>query len=277
MKRAKHLQTLDNAGSKRLSGVWLESWLLFGIQVLWKNVYLRKTVRQRAAALFGPWGYKLWRSFFLEKTLQKAEKFNFSLLSEAVSCPHGGGQCIILLRRAWMKEKTLSWGFALIWISWKEQESGSLSSASFQPSFISYSPHPSHPSLSRAPQATRCSPCAGPGFLLLLRTCCWQIVLSVAAHYCTFSCLSQHIKCIKDEWNSATNKASTTADRVDGWSPARERVWSLVYNVPACVYLEDSAHTKHKERNKQHVTQSGTRQTCLMKLLSTESFDLTLI
>lgn len=219
---------------------------------------------------------------FLSKTLQKAVKFSFSLLSEAVSCPHRGGQCTVLLGRAWMKEKTLSWGFAIIWMSLKEEDSGTLSSASFHPSFNSYSPHPAHPSLSGAPKATRCSPCAGPVFLLLPRTCCWQIALSVAAHYCTFSCLSQHIKCIKEWWNSATNKASTTADRVDGWSPARERVWSLVYNVPACVCVLRgqrtlTSHTKHKKRNKQHVTQSGTRQTCLMKLLSTQSFDLTLI
>lgn len=75
-------------------------------------------------------------------------------------------------------------------------------------------------------------------------------MLSVAAHYCTFSCLSQHIKCIKDRRNSATNKASTTADRVDGWSAARERVWSLVYNVPACVYLEDSTHSQHTQSTK---------------------------
>lgn len=156
-------KTLDNCGSKRLSGVWLESWLLFGIQVLWKNVYLRKTVRQRAAALFGPWGYKPRKSFSVENT-SKGCKIQFFLLSEAGSCPHGGGQCIILFAQAWMKEETLSWGFALIWISLREEESGTLSSPSFPPSFISYSPHTSHPSLSGAPRATCCSVRRGPGF-----------------------------------------------------------------------------------------------------------------
>lgn len=93
---------------------------------------------------------------------------------------------------------------------------------SLHPSFISSSVHLSQPSLCQAPGgllAVLLTP--GSGSLRLLTTCCRQIVLSVLVHYCTFCCFSQHIKCIKDQWNSATNKDSTTADRVDGWSSAR--------------------------------------------------------
>lgn len=70
-------------------------------------------------------------------------------------------------------------------------------------------------------------------------------MLSVLVHYCTFSCFSQHIKCIKDQWNSATNKDSTTADRVDGWSTAREKFDPLCIMflcVSACVHVQDSTH-----------------------------------
>lgn len=107
-------------------------------------------------------------------------------------------------------------------------------------------------------------------------TCCRQIVLLVLVHYCTFFfCFSQNIKCIKDQLNSATNKDSTTADRVDGWSTAREKF------DPLCIMLlcvSKGQRTQSTKRgNKHHVTQSGNRQTCLMKLLFTQGFDLTLI
>lgn len=148
------------------------------------------------------------------------------------------------------------------------------------PSFILCPSIPSLPvSGPRGPLAVLCTP--GPGFLWLLTTCCRQIVLSVLVHYCTFSFFSQHIKCIKDQSNSATNKDSTTADRVDGWSTAREKfdplcIMFLCVSVCACTCR--GQHTQSTKRgNKQHVTQSGTRQTCLMKLLFTEVFDLTLI
>lgn len=108
-----------------------------------------------------------------------------------------------------------------------------------------------------------------------LTTCCRQIVFLVLVHYCTFFCISQNIKCIKEQLNSATNKDSTTADRVDGWSTAREKF------DPLCIMLlcvSKGQHTQSTKRgNKHHVSQSGNRQTCLMKLLFTEGFDLTLI
>ena len=128
------------------------------------------------------------------------------------------------------------------------------------------------------PLAILCTP--GPGFPWLLTTCCRQIVLSVLVHYCTFSCFSQHIKCIKDQWNSATNKDSTTADRVDGWSTAREEFDPLCIMflcVSVCVHVEDSTHKAQREGINSMLLKSGTRQTCPMKLLSTEGFDLTLI
>lgn len=105
--------------------------------------------------------------------------------------------------------------------------------------------YPIHPCV-RPLGAIRCALYSrAQGFLWLLTTCCRQIVLSVLVHYCTFSCFSQHIKCIKDQWNSATNKDSTTADRVDGWSTAREKFDPLCIMflcVSACVHGEDSTH-----------------------------------
>lgn len=92
------------------------------------------------------------------------------------------------------------------------------------------------------PEGPHTGLCAlGPGFLWLLTTCCRQIVLLVLVHYCTFSCFSQNIKCIKDQWNSATNKDSTTADRVDGWSEAREKFDPLCIML-LCVHTKDSTH-----------------------------------
>jgi len=103
----------------------------------------------------------------------------------------------------------------------------------------------------------------GPGFFFFfflsflslsswpLTTCCRQIVLSVLVHYCTFSRSSQHIKRIKDQRNSATNKDSTTADRVDGWSTARDKfdplcIMFLCVCVCVCV-CRGQHYTEHKE------------------------------
>lgn len=149
----------------------------------------------------------------------------------------------------------------------ERQEQTLLSALSiFHPSSV----HLVHSSLCQAPRGP-----SGPlAALWLLTTCCRQIVLSPLVHYCTSSCFSQHIKCIKAQWNSATNKDSTTADRVDGWSAAREG-FDLCAHV--CVHVEHSRHKAQSGGDKQHVTQSGTRQTCPMKLLSTEGFDPTLI
>lgn len=79
----------------------------------------------------------------------------------------------------------------------------------------------------------------------LLKTCCRQTVLLVPVHHCTLFSLSQNIKCIKEQWNSATNKASTTADRVDGWSLAREKF------DPLCMLLWVSVCVcEHKAQRK---------------------------
>ena len=127
----------------------------------------------------------------------------FSLLCEGVSCPLEGGQCIVLLQKRMgeRKKQSLSWGFAFIWVSLnlKKVRDRDMDCVypCLHPSFILCPSIPSLPvSGPRGPLAVLCTP--GPGFLWLLTTCCRQIVLSVLVHYCTFSCFSQHIKCIKD-------------------------------------------------------------------------------
>lgn len=87
-----------------------------------------------------------------------------------------------------------------------------------------------------APVARLCT--LGHWLFSLLTTCCRQTVLLVPVHHCTFFSLSQNIKCIKEQWNSATNKDSTTADRVEGWASAREKFDPLcmLLWVSVCVY-----------------------------------------
>ena len=227
LNHALHLQQLDNTGSKLLSGVWLKSWLLFVIQVLWKNVYLKKTVKQRTAALFGPWGYKLWDSLCRK---------------------HISGDSRICLWLIWpfMCSRQLPTPFLRICFHMRLLKTGE--SERIRPPFFPSSFHPllwlSIP-MSGLWGVTHSSLYSGACPPWLLTTCCRQIVPYVPAHYCTFSCFSQHSKCIKAHWNGATNKDSTTADWVDGWATAKEKFDPLCTMFPCvsvCVHAGDSRH-----------------------------------
>lgn len=167
-------------------------------------------------------------TFFVENTFQEAVKFVCGLFEppcRTVGWPLEGGQGIVLLQnRLDEKKKTfMKFTFCLWRHNWDQSEkqrqktvslflSICLSSASLTMIPVSGPWGPSNCSLNLG--ACSCWP---------LTTCCWQIVPSVLVYYCTFSCFSQHNKCIKEQWNGATNKDSTTADRVDGWSTAREK------------------------------------------------------
>lgn len=165
---------------KLLSGVWLKPRLLFGIQVLWKNVYLKRIVKQRTAALCGPWGYKHWQSL-CRKHISRGCKiclwaiFPFMWRSE-LPTRRWTVYCSFAKTYGWKKKQSLSWGFAFIWVSSNLKKVRDRDMDCFypclHPSFISSSDHLSHPSLCQAPGGhSLFSVLRGPVF-----SGCWQHV-----------------------------------------------------------------------------------------------------
>lgn len=184
---------------------------------IWKKQSSRELV-----LCLGPARFKRWESNSGKTHFKRLWNLIFfpPLLCEAVSCPRVGGQVffpsLFFHKCGWKEKHNRPLWFELAGASDGRRRfpfSGSHL-------FSSLSAHLSHPCV-RSRGHWLLARYSRAVFLRLLTTCCWQIVLSVLVHYCTFSCLGQHIKRIKDRWNSATNKGSTTADRVDGWSQAR--------------------------------------------------------
>lgn len=97
----------EHAGSKRLNGVWLKSWLLFEIQVLWKNVYLKKKreKKQRSAALLGPWGFIHW-DCICRKHISRAREICVWLIFPFMwSTEQPSWRWTVCCSFGWMKEK----------------------------------------------------------------------------------------------------------------------------------------------------------------------------
>lgn len=185
-------------------------------------------------------------------------------------CSLRGGQHIVLQQKGQMKEQADTF----MRFCFQLRESGLETHSALVSTKLSFTlpVHLPHLSLSDLGSGTSWSLCSGAQLDNMLQTDC---PLGSSSLLYFFFCFSQNIKCIKDQLNSATNKDSTTADRVDGWSTAREKF------DPLCIMLlcvSKGQRTQSTKRgNKHHVTQSGNRQTCLMKLLFTQGFDLTLI